>query len=135
MGSAGWGMSMRWPVIRTPGVNGPVLAATANVVAPGPVGSPAKTHSVVLGQATVSAESCRPFVIADHKTAGAPAGAAGNGIVTGVGDAVSETVPANAALDKPWAQAARSVETSWVLVMVSEVPPALANDPLSTLPP
>jgi hypothetical protein len=89
----------------------------------------------VLGQATVSAESCRPSVIADHKTAGAPAGAAGNGVVTGVGDAASETVPLNAALARPWAHFARRVVTSWVLIMVSEVPPALANDPLSTLPP
>jgi len=112
-----------------------VLAATANVVAPDAVGSPAKTHSVVLGQATVSAESCRPFVIADHKTAGAPAGAVGNGVVTGTGDAANEMVPSNAALASPWAHVARRVDTSWVLVMVSEVPPALANEPLSTLPP
>jgi hypothetical protein len=128
-------MSMRGPAIGPPAVNGPVLAATANVFAPGSVGSPAKTHSVVLGQATVSGARCRPFVIADHRTAGAPAGAVGNGVVTGVGDAASETVPSNAALDRPWAHAARSVDSSSVLVMESEVPPVLANEPLATLPP
>jgi hypothetical protein len=126
-------MSTRCPVIRLPGINGPVLAATPNVVAPGAVGSPANTHSVLLGQATVSGLSCRLFVIADHRTAGAPAGARGTGVV-GAGGNVNEIVPSNAAPDRPWAHAPRSVDTFWVLVMVSEVPPALANEPLSTLP-
>jgi hypothetical protein len=59
----------------------------------------------------------------------------GKGVVTGASDCASDMVPLNAALFRPWAHLPRSVDTFWVLVILSEVPLALANEPLSMLPP